>query len=130
MENVNKDEKTKQVLNNSLLEITNPEFAAIILNRIQARKRRVIVINYILSSGLFIIIVLLLIAFAIPASLPATRTIVIDPGLIEVNIVNSGIDISKWVTNNLFLLGSVAVLFILKKMADVKFLRRNTSDLV
>lgn len=119
IENTNKDGATQHILSNSFMLITNPAFSDIIIHKIKERKRKKAMVYYISFSVLFIIITMIIVVLTIPINQPVTGNIATGLGMSETNILTAG-SISGWFSDNFLSLAAIGILFLCKKLADIK----------
>jgi preprotein translocase subunit SecG len=120
MENANLDKITSEIMAGSGLEITDPHFNSIIMNKIMHKEKQKSVVRYILFCSLFIIVVSVVLILLMQPGHPGN--FIVPPGFdtfsisVIVNITNAG----NWVMGNLFFLLPLLILLLVKKLIDSK----------
>ena len=120
MENTNLDKITSNIMANSSLEITNPDFSKIIMTKIIQKEKQRPVVRYILFCSLFIIVacvvIILLLKPGQSAGLVLPSQFDIFSSSIIINIRGAG----NWIMKDLYFILPVVVLLLFKKLIDSK----------
>lgn len=106
-------DSTKKIMANSHLEITNPDFNKIILNKIMNRQKSRLVISHIFFYLLIV---------AISAGIIVTRTNGL--GSFADVIMNAIVQLGTWFLTNEFIILPFFILLIIKGVIDIALHRR------
>lgn len=121
MDNANNNNLVKDIMAGSGVEIDNPQFNTIVINKIMRQKKQRFVVRYIVFCSLFIAAVSVFILLLLNSWQPQNTAVADRLNRFAKTIFPNTIDAETLARQSIYLLLPLGVLLLLKKIIDLKF---------